>query len=82
MNTTGINLDKYTSVTNILKQVESSFKCNGICDYGNFYFFLDVSDGPPSKTCEENLTTIFNKISLNMGIVLGVSFVFIFFTVC
>lgn len=82
LNTTGINLDKYSSVINVLKQIESSFKCNGICDYGNFYFFVDVSQGPPSKTCTDNLATIFDKISLNLGIVMGITFIFVFLSVC
>lgn len=27
------------AVIGILQNIENTFKCNGICDYGNFYFF-------------------------------------------
>lgn len=77
-----INLTDYQKVLNVMKQIESSFKCNGVCDYGNFYFFVDVSQGPPTKTCKDTLENIFNNISLNIGIALGVTFIFIFLTVC
>jgi len=62
------------SVFNILQGIEEAFKCNGLCDFGNFFFFVDVSEGPPSNTCKNSLNTIFSNISLNVGIVLAVSF--------
>jgi hypothetical protein len=77
-----LNISDYQQVLNILKQIEASFKCNGVCDYGNFYFFIDVSQGPPSKTCQDTLETIFSNISLNVGIALGVTFIFTFLAIC
>ena len=68
------------SAFNILQGIEEAFKCNGLCDFGNFFFFVDVSEGPPSETCKKSLNTIFSNVSLNVGIVLAVSFLLLMST--
>ena len=78
LNPTKFKLDK--SVMSILQEIEEAFKCSGICDYGNFYFFVDVSEGPPTQTCKGNMNIIFSNISLNIGIVLAVSFFLLILT--
>ena len=46
LNATTFTLDQ--TVVNIFQQIETGFMCNGICDYGNFYFFINVDQGPPT----------------------------------
>jgi hypothetical protein len=63
------------SAVSLLRELETSFLCNGICDYGNFYFFINVAEGPPKKTCQDKVVIIFDNVTLNVGIIIGVTFV-------
>jgi hypothetical protein len=58
----------------VIEAIEGSFSCNGICDYGVFYFSLPIKQGPPSKACKEDLKGLGNSTTYNIGIVMFVTF--------
>ena len=53
-------------------------ECNGICKSGIFYFFKDISHGPPKQTCSSGLKKLFKEETVNVGIALLISFVVTF----
>uniref|UniRef100_UPI0035C7275F hypothetical protein n=1 Tax=Enterococcus rotai TaxID=118060 RepID=UPI0035C7275F len=40
---------------NLIRYVESTFKCSGICTSAFFYYSNDISMGMPEKTCIEEI---------------------------
>ncbi|CDW76928.1 tetraspanin family protein [Stylonychia lemnae] len=60
----------------LLKEIENMFDCNGICNPGIFYFYKELKEGPPTKSCMDSLRQTFKNITVNVGITLIVSFVF------
>ena len=66
---------------NLISSLESQFSCNGICTMGAFYYFKDVTQGPPTSNCLNALKTVFNNKPIAVGIILLVTFFLTFFAV-
>jgi hypothetical protein len=64
----------------IIATIEKAFECTGLCDYGNFYFALPITNGPPTKACLDSFKKLYNNVTLNIGIVLVFSFITTFIT--
>lgn len=59
-----------------METIEGAFSCNGICNYGIFYYSLDLSYGPPSTACKEDLKKLANDSTYRIGVCLIFSFIF------
>ena len=68
--------DMGPSLINFLDYLETSFACNGICQPGIFFFFKNVTDGPPTSNCIAGLQDVFQENSSNVGAALMISFFF------
>jgi len=64
---------------NLLQTLEEDFSCSGICQPGLFWFFRNVSAGPPGQNCIDGIKNTFAENTTNIGIALVISF---FFTFC
>jgi hypothetical protein len=80
-------LKQIENVTDGMKELvtamENEFNCMGICTPGAFFFFKDLSQGPPTQNCLVGLKDVFKDKPLAIGILLLISFfftVFAFFT--
>jgi hypothetical protein len=60
--------------------LESSFSCNGICRAGAFYYFVDISQGPPTDSCLPQIKKLFNQKPTAVGVLLLISFLLTFFS--
>ncbi len=69
-----------SGILDFMKSIESEFDCNGVCYTGLFYFFKPIYSGPPRKTCFEGIKSFFSMRFLQLGIIIGASFVLVFVT--
>lgn len=63
----------------LLRLLEKDFACSGICTPSLFWFFRNVTDGPPEINCIEGIKSTYAEYTTKIGIALMISF---FFTFC
>ncbi len=80
----GVQYGKYledvsSGLQDLISNLESTFSCNGICTAGAFYYFKDISAGPPTTNCLQGIKSILQNKPIACGILLLICFVTIFF---
>jgi len=65
-------------LVDLLRTLETDFACSGICEPGLFWFFKNVTDGPPMMNCIDGIKKTFAENTTNIGIALIISFFFTF----
>ena len=51
-----------------LDYVENKYECAGFCDKFSFYSFTDIGDGPPPKSCRDDIIWEFGSPFGRIGI--------------
>lgn len=72
----------------LIRDLESEHDCGGFCEPSLFYFFKDVSEGPPKRSCKAGLKEYLTQSYFALTVYLGclgayqlVSFL-MFFSLC
>jgi hypothetical protein len=62
----------------LISNMEADLGCSGICTPGAFFFFSDLSVGPPLKNCIEGIKDTFKNKVLAVGVILVFTFLLTF----
>lgn len=43
----------------LVKNLESSYSCSGLCGSHKFWFYKSINDGPPEKNCQNGIQSMY-----------------------
>ena len=66
-----------TDHKNLVKHIESTYKCSGVCKKAFFFYSLDVEHGRPLVTCGDEIVNAISPFIIGLGIMIIFTSIFL-----
>lgn len=66
----GMTYDQKDKYYDLINRLEDKYNCAGICYNPTYFQFSDVSKGPTSNDCQDELTQLFEEHAVKYGVLM------------